>query len=880
LIKDDLAPVTPSAKSHRRCFRLDYNAARMTLTSGTKLGPYEIQSPLGAGGMGEVYRARDPRLGREVALKVLPAGCSSDPERLRRFEQEARATATLNHPNILAVFDVGRQDELPYIVSELLEGESLRARLRPGPLPARKAIEYALQIVRGLAAAHDRGIFHRDLKPENIFVTRDGHIKILDFGLAKLTLPEPAAMASMTAQPTVDSVTGRGVLLGTLGYMSPEQLRGAATDARSDLFSVGAVLYEMLSGQRAFRGETTADTITAVLREEPPDLTATGRDVPPILERIVRHCLEKDPAARFQSARDVAFDLESLSSVSSSVPAVAVRTEQARKSWLVPALLGTAALLLAAGLLIGRLSAPAPAAPEFHQLTFGREAVLSARFAPDQRTVIYSSARAGMSGELFSVTPDSLAPSSLGLKDTDVAAISPTGEMLVIQQRHQISSYARVGVLARAPLTGAGPRPILSDVQDADWSPDNQIAVARYVGGRYRLEYPVGHVLYETSGYVSDVRVSPKGDLVAFADHPALGDNSGTVATVDFSGRKRSLGAPQAGILGLAWAASGKEVWFSGTAGGTAAQLKSVDLSGHTRVVARVPGILAIHDIARDGHVLLRHENTRVNAMALGPDQNQERDLTIIDWTLDFAISPDGRQVLLEEEGTGSRPGYDIYLRSTDGSAPVRIGEGHPDDFSPDMKWVLASRGQLFLIPLGPGEPQQITQDAMDHADARFLADGKGVVFTGIEPGHKPRIYAQVIGAGSPRAISPEGVSGAILTADGKFVFGFSDVVALYPVDGQGTPRPVPGIHPDDFIAAVARDGRSLLVVSAASHISLDVFRLGLASGRREPFKKIGPTDSAGLFMYPSGRFTPDGKYYVYSYTRSLSELYAADGLR
>jgi serine/threonine protein kinase len=205
----------------------------MALASGTKLGPYEIQSPLGAGGMGEVYRARDSRLGREVAVKVLRAGCSDDPERLRRFEQEARATATLNHPNILAVFDVGRQDKSPYIVSELLDGESLRARLHAGLLPVGKAIEYALQIVRGLVAAHDRGIFHRDLKPENIFVTRDGHIKILDFGLAKLTMPEPEAMADLTAATTLDSVTHHGVLLGTLGYMSPEQLRGAGSDARS-----------------------------------------------------------------------------------------------------------------------------------------------------------------------------------------------------------------------------------------------------------------------------------------------------------------------------------------------------------------------------------------------------------------------------------------------------------------------------------------------------------------------------------------------------------------------------------------------------------------------------------------------------------------------
>ena len=315
----------------------------MALSSGTRLGPYEILSPLGAGGMGEVYRARDPRLGREVAIKVLPAGCSSDPERLRRFEQEARAAAALNHPNILAVFDIGRQDDSPYIVSELLEGETLRSLLRDGPLPVRKAIEYALQIVRGLAAAHDHGIFHRDLKPENIFVTRDGHIKILDFGLAKLIQTEPSAAAGMTAGMTLDSVTERGVLLGTLGYMSPEQCRGADIDARSDLFSFGAVLYEMLSGQRAFRGDTTADTISAILKEEPSDLSTAGRSGPPMLERIVHHCLEKDPAGRFQSARDIAFALESLSAISTSASAVADSSAKPHRPRLMRALLGAAA---------------------------------------------------------------------------------------------------------------------------------------------------------------------------------------------------------------------------------------------------------------------------------------------------------------------------------------------------------------------------------------------------------------------------------------------------------------------------------------------------------------------------------------------------------
>jgi eukaryotic-like serine/threonine-protein kinase len=862
----------------------------MALASGTKLGPYEILSALGAGGMGEVYRARDPRLGREVAIKVLPSGSAPDSERLRRFEQEARATAALNHPNILAVFDIGSQDNSPYIVSELLDGETLRARLNSGALPVRKAVEYALQISRGLAAAHDHGIFHRDLKPENIFITRDGHLKILDFGLAKLTMPEPGA-PGLSVQATLDSVTGRGVLLGTLGYMSPEQCRGATVDARSDIFSFGAVLYEMVSGKRAFRGDTTADTISSILKEEPPDLATTGRDVPPMLERIVHHCLEKDPAARFQSARDVAFALEALSSVSSlgasavAMPAHAIAALPSRKSWLVPSLLGViAVLIVAVALLIVSVSTPPPEPPSYRQLTFARESITSARFAPDQRTIIYGTARVGTQTELFSLAPDNHAPVSLGLKDVDVESISSTGEMLLIQQRHSLVRVARVGVLARAPLGGSAPRPMMNDVADADWGPNNQIAVARYVDGHFRIEYPIGHALYEPSaGYVSNVRVSPKGDWVAFAEHPTLGDDAGYVAMVDSSGRKRTLSPRQSAIEGMNWAPSGKEVWFTGAVVGIEFQLQAADLSGHTRVVDRIPGIPTLFDVARDGRVLLGQGATKVITYARGPGQDQEHDVSIQNWSEVLSISPDSRLVLLNNEGAGSGPDYDVYVRASDGAAPVRVGDGVGYDFSPDMKWVLSSLTlhvprQLFLIPLGTGETKQITHDLIDRGRARFFPDGKNVVFTGTEPGHKSRIYVQAIDSGTARPISPEGVSGFVPTPDGKFVFGFSDSVALYPVDGQGPSRPVPGIHPGEVIFSVSTDGRTALVGLLYGY-AVDVMRVDLASGRRELFKKIGPSDPAGVLLVDA-LFTPDGQYYAYSYFNGLSQLYLVDGLR
>src|ERR1022692_1228998 len=304
----------------------------MALTSGTKLGPYEIQSPLGAGGMGEVYRARDTRLGRDVAIKVLPEALANDADRLRRFEQEARTIAALNHPNILGIHDIGAHDGAPFLVSEFLEGQTLREKLESGPMPVRRAIEYALGIAQGLAAAHEKGIVHRDLKPENVVVTRDGRVKVLDFGLAKLVRPEKSheIVVTLTSPATLP-----GMVMGTVGYMSPEQVRGEPSDPRSDIFSFGAVLYEMLTGKRAFKRETSAETMTAILREEPQALNDTGWQGPLELQRILARCLEKNVVRRFQSASDLAFAMESLGGPSpAATTAQRVSQPKSRRAWL------------------------------------------------------------------------------------------------------------------------------------------------------------------------------------------------------------------------------------------------------------------------------------------------------------------------------------------------------------------------------------------------------------------------------------------------------------------------------------------------------------------------------------------------------------------
>ncbi|MGE5275979.1 MAG: protein kinase domain-containing protein, partial [Acidobacteriota bacterium] len=443
----------------------------MTLTAGTRLGPYEILAPIGAGGMGEVWRARDPRLGREVAIKVLPASFSADADRLRRFEQEARAAGILNHPNLTAVHDIGTHEGAPYVVQELLEGETLRQALAGGKLSARRAIDYAIPIARGLAAAHEKGIVHRDLKPENIFVTRDGRVKILDFGLAKLMAADGRPEA--TNLPTATAGTEPGVLLGTLGYMSPEQVKGKPADARSDIFAFGAILYEMLSGQRAFHGDSAAETMSAILREEPPDLSVTNQNIPPGLERIVRHSIEKNPEQRFHSAHDLAFDLEMLSGISAPVRPAPPR--RAVGTWLLPAAAAVVALAAIAGAYaIGQKKGKAsrPGGVSFSQLTFRQQPIFNARFAADGKTVVYSAAVSGNTPEIFSLRPEYPGATPRGLQGAHLLSVSSRGELAVLAHARYLRHQLFEGTLARMPLEGGAPREILEHVREADWSPD------------------------------------------------------------------------------------------------------------------------------------------------------------------------------------------------------------------------------------------------------------------------------------------------------------------------------------------------------------------------------------------------------------------------
>jgi eukaryotic-like serine/threonine-protein kinase len=455
----------------------------MALTSGTKLGPYEIQASIGAGGMGEVYRAHDARLDRTVAIKVLPASFSADRDRLQRFAQEARAAAALNHPNILSIFDIGDQQGAPYVVSELLEGETLRDRLRSGPISSRKTIDYAVQVARGLSAAHEKGIVHRDLKPENLFLTNDGRMKILDFGLAKLTRPETESGSADA--PTMHAATEPGLVMGTVGYMSPEQVRGKAADQRSDIFAFGAILYEMVSGKRVFHGETAADTMSAILKEEVPELSETARNVPPGLDRIVRHCLEKSPTQRFHSAGDMAFDLEALTEISATgksgaqaAAAQATHSESRRKLAWAAALIALAAAMAGLGWWLGRGSGTASPA-EYQQITFRTGFMGNARFTPDG-SVVYSATWDGGENQLYLARLDESGSRELGLKDAELLGISKSGELAIRLNTIGYGGYARAGTLARVPMSGGTPREVIENVQDVDWAANGEdMAIVR-----------------------------------------------------------------------------------------------------------------------------------------------------------------------------------------------------------------------------------------------------------------------------------------------------------------------------------------------------------------------------------------------------------------
>ena len=861
----------------------------MSLATASKLGPYEIISLIGAGGMGEVYRARDHRLGRDVAVKVLPASFAADADRLRRFEQEARSVAALNHPNILAVHDIGQQDSTPYIVSELLEGEGLRAILARGPLSHRKAIDYSIQIAHGLAAAHSKDIAHRDLKPDNIFVTRDGRIKILDFGLAK-NVNRPADLNTGLATMTSDiPATGVGTVVGTAGYISPEQVRGAAVDCRTDIFSFGTVLYEMLTGVRAFKRDTTAETMTAILHDDPPENPPDGRPLPPAFDRIVHHCLEKSPEQRFQSARDLAFDLESITSMTSSGGLVAVK-EKASKTRTY--MFGAAAALVVLAGLAGWLLASAlrlSTGAHFHQLTYRRGAPGTARFTPDGKNVIYSATWEGAEPELYTVPSDGVAGHPVGIKNARLLAVSSRGELAVALAPTEIANFLAPGNLARTTGDSA-PKPEIENVQAADFTPDGSaLAIVRYVPADLmcQLEYPIGHVLYRER-LIDDLRFSRDGKYLAFNAHTNSSDDRGNVVILRATGEKVATSPLYESSQGLAWNASGNEVWSTSPL--ESGEVHALSLSGKVREPLAMPGRLHLRDIGLNGQLLVGQGIARRGMVISSSDGETQRDLSWLDFSLLRAISEDGKTILFEEEGNETT-NYTVYVRDVDGSPALPVGEGYGAALSPDKKWALAIKltepvHEVWLWPVGPGEPRRLSPPSLTPIGlADFLSDGKSVIYPAREGDHPARMWLQDPNGGAPRPISAEGVTGWHSSPDEKWVLvqrretGTGKVHRELLSMDDGKTVEIAGLRPNEFPLGWTTDGQLYVATYDNRRTALHVDKLNPHTGARTPWRDL-PTAPIGGILPDPPVITPDGNTYGFDYRVRLSDLYTVTGVR
>ena len=850
--------------------------------SGQLFGHYRVLEKIGAGAMGDVFRARDERLGRDVALKLIRPSSSDNPDHLRRFEQEARAAAALNHPNIVAIYDVGFEGTTPYIVEELLQGKTLRQRIIAGPIPVRQAAGYALQIAQGLCAAHDRHIVHRDLKPENLFLTHDDRIKILDFGVAKLQ-PSPEENRSLESLPTV---TKHGTVIGTVAYMSPEQLRGKPVDHRSDIFSFGAILYELLSGKRAFHGETEVDTMTAVLREEPPTANLDQAAIPTAYREIVHHCVEKEPENRFQSAKDLVFALQTISGAS---PLRIEHTwlRRMRATALPWGLAGVLAIATGA-LAVRQLFQLPPAPPKYQRLTFEAGTIYSARFAQDGQSIVYGAAWNNKPVQLFTTVGNSLLSQPMGFTNAVLLGISHANELALVTGGSHTGQLETVnGMLASAPLAGGGAKELLSDVRWADWDAHGGLAVVHYVGGQSRLEYPIGKVLYQSGAWISNIRISPGGDQIAFMDHPALYDNLGVVSLVDLNGHVRTLCGTWESESGLAWRPDGKEVWFTAAAKGNNLNLLAVDLSGKVRTLLDVPMGVVLEDISTDGRVLITLRSSRLAMGFTRLGGKEDMDLSWHDWNSAHDISRDGKFVLFEDASDTAGPNYAVVLRPVDGGLPIRLGEGSSGNLSTDGKWAasIPTNGppQITLFPVGPGQPRTIHVTGVQHVHAgwaRFLPDDQEIAVTGDDAGHGARCFLVSVSNGQARAVTPEGRFCGPISPDGRFMISKNnaDGILAFPLVG-GVPKTLVAQKTDFNPVQWSEDGSSLYGYHIGEFPS-KVYTLNLASGDERVVQELKPGSPAGVAMVAPVVVSRDGQNFAYSYNQTISVLYLVSGLQ
>ncbi|MFN7987898.1 MAG: protein kinase [Thermoanaerobaculia bacterium] len=740
--------------------------------TGEKLGPYEVVAPIGRGGMGEVYRARDTRLARDVALKVLPEAAHGNPERFQRFEREARAVGALNHPNVVVVHDVGSQDGAPYLVSELLEGETLRERLLRGPLPAERAVEVAVQVARGLGAAHEKGIVHRDLKPENVFLTADGHVKVLDFGLVKLLSAD-----SSTEGKGTELETRSDVVVGTAGYMAPEQVRGEPVDGRADVFALGACLHEMLTGRRAFHAGSAAETMAAILREEPADPSSFRRRVNPQLDRIVRRCLEKQKAARFQSARDLAFALESLSgsSLAAGPGLLASLAPRGVGVLLRRSAVPLGALLLGAvagALLVVRFrQGPPPAPTVLRALTqSGSDSAPAA--SPDGGLVAFASRR-GRSTRIWlkQVRAEGETALTAGPADTE-PRFFPDGQSLLFTRTDEKT----VPSLWRVPVVGGEERRLFTSAESGDVSPDGtEVAFLRLLRQEDRTSALVvaplssgkERELARFDTIVSNPRFSPDGRTVALAEEgSAQSGVPGSIVLVSRDGAARRVALPQSARqpTSVAWLGSGGSI-LAGIYDASLPHTRTVGLhvlrfrlpGGRAESVGWWPSAGRVLDVLGDGRVVFESVTTResLREIPLGRE-GPVRWLTHGTATDRQPVySPDGKWILFSSDRSGQ---LDLWTISTETGALRRVTDDAAQDwdpaFSPDGKRILWSsdrtgRFEIWTSALDGTEARLLTRGGFEAENPVLTPDGGTLLWGSLHRGREGIWKARADGSGA-----------------------------------------------------------------------------------------------------------------------------------
>lgn len=864
----------------------------MALTPGTKLGPYEIQSPLGAGGMGEVYRARDTRLDRTVAIKVLPHHLSSNPDLKQRFEREARTISSLNHPRICTLHDVGHQDGVDFLVMEYLEGESLAERLRKGPPPLKEMLNIGIEVCEALEAAQRAGIVHRDLKPGNIMLTKNG-TKLMDFGLAKAAVtglgsassaPLLSAAKTMSEATPLSPLTSAGMVIGTIQYMAPEQIEGKEADARSDLFALGAVFYEMTTGKRPFEGKSQISLASAILEKDPDPMRTLKPLTPLAFERVVSSCLAKNPDDRFQNAHDVRLELEwilkDLPQLTGQRPAQAAKPLFKILPWAVTA----AVMLLAWGALsLTRREKPAP---RYTNVSFREGTLLGARFSHDGQTIVYSGRWEDEPTQISVARVGNPESRPLGIPSAEIASISSSDELAVFLGCEENFFLNCGGTLATVSLAGGSPRTLAEHVAQADWHPDGKrlvISVTSPDGPR--LEFPPGHVLYQQkAGWFGHPRFSPDGSMIAFENHPIAENDDGEVDLLDLQG-KRSVLFRSTSVEGLAWSPDGKELWFAATkTAGWADTIYAITPGGKERVILTSPTI-HLYDISKDGLVLLSHETWRRQLKGLFPGDKSEHPYSWLDDTQPTAFSADGRLISFYESGEVYSLEHDFqaYYRPTDGSPAVRLGVG-TTAISPDGKWVVLGsnhsnpRRPLQLQPLGPGQPRDLPTPGLVAFDTiGWSNDGRRIVYEAQADQGDWSVYTQFVAGSPPVRITRARNSYPALSPDGKTVALREERggISLYPADG-GQPVALKAASDSELPIRFASGGRSLLVAELSGR-ELVLTLVDVAGGRRQLWKRI-PAESHSLTL--TFVATPDLKYYAYPFPRYSSVLYTVENLR